>query len=162
MFENEEWKQYEPIPRYAVSTHGRTKNLEKDKILKPVINDAGFPVVTFYGNDSRTRRLKHINQLVASCFLPEPFYPEQTSVWHIDGDLLNVRADNLRWDTRSRVLSWNEMNRRGAPQFRTGQVRNNRTGIVYDCAYDCAMAESELEDTIIWKIENHSPRYSYV
>lgn len=162
MFEDEEWKDVEKLHRYMISSYGRVMNREKDKLLTPSINDRGFPIITLYGNDKVTRNLKQINRLVAAAFLPPPFDDRDNSVWHIDGDLSNCHISNLKWEMRRRVLEWNDMHRRGTPLLITPKVRNNRTGIVFDNAFECALYEGDLEDSIVLKVEKGSPRYSYV
>ena len=155
MFENEEWRtvQEEYLSHYMISDYGRVKHKDRVEARAIVINDKGFPVVTLYGADSKTRYLRHINKLVAKAFLPPPHYSNETAVWHKDGDLTNCRAENLMWDTRARVMEWNDMQRRGRPNLVTKRVKNNRTGKVYDSAYHCAMDEGRLESDIVFRIE---------
>lgn len=162
MFENEEWRPVGELPHYEVSNYGRVRNARDQKVRKLSISDAGFPILTLYGADSKTRNLRQVNKLVALAYLPEPQYRDMTSVWHIDGDLLNCNAENLSWDTRKRVLEWNRMHREGRPAFKTPRVRNNRTGEVYENAYECGLAVGDTEVSIDWKIERGSPRYSYI
>jgi hypothetical protein len=156
MFENEEWRSIADLPHYSVSSLGRVKKNDSPNARSVTISDKGFPIVTLYGADSKTRYLKHINMLVARAFLPPPVFDNMTAVWHIDGDLTNCRADNLKWEMRSRVLEWNEMHRRGTPKFETPMVVNNRTGVTYRNAFECGMAEGEIESSIIWKVERQA------
>lgn len=164
MFENEEWRQIEDFPHYLISNYGRVKREGKVEARQVSVSDKGFPVVTLYGRDSKTRYLRQINKLVADAFVPKPAFddPQRPSnaVWHIDGDLTNCRAENLMWDTRARVIEWNEMHRTGRPQWKTPRVRNNRTGAVYENAYECGMAEGETESKILWRIEKQA-RHEY-
>jgi hypothetical protein len=128
------------------------------------INDRGFPVVVLYGPDSKTRYLRQLNNLVADAFLPpkpvfeDRGFQETAAVWHIDGDLTNCRADNLRWEPRSRVLEWNDMHRYGESRFVpvNARVKNNRTGAIYENTYECAIAEGVPESDIIWAIEKQA------
>ncbi len=158
----EAWQAVTKFPHYSISSFGRVKNNKTGEVRRITITDPGFPAVTLYGADSKSRYLRHINVMVAEAFLPTAIDDKMTAVWHIDGDPQNCRADNLRWEYRNRVLDWNEQHRLKAPRLRTPRVRNNRTGIVYENAYECAMAEGDLESTIVWKAEKGSPRYSYV
>lgn len=163
MFENEEWLPIERLDHYFISNLGRVKHQNRpDKALKVSINDRGFPIVVLYGKDSKTRNLRQINKLVAEAFLDPPIYPDMIAVWHIDGSFTNCAADNLRWETRGRVLAWNEQQRICAPRFQTGRVFNGHNGETYENAYECAKDIGELEDTIVWKCENNSPWYHYV
>lgn len=170
MFENEEWEPIQEFPHYLVSNLGRVKRYDSVSARKISVNDKGFPIITIYAQDSKTRYLRQINKLVAIAFLPPPFDPRfDTAVWHIDGDLLNCKADNLRWDTRHRVVDWNEMHRRREPRLKTPRVKNNRTGIIYENAFECGMAEGETEEKIVWRVERQAmhmeddrARYRYI
>lgn len=166
---NEEWKSIEELPHYLISNMGRVRHGERDEPRQPSISDKGFPVVTLYGRDSKTRYLRQINKLVAVAFLPQPVLDIDNSIWHLDGDLTNCRADNLKWETRPRVLEWNEMHRIGMPRHVTPVVKNNRTGVLYNNAFECGMSEGMLESEIIWRIERQarhqqddSARYRYI
>lgn len=156
MFENEVWREVEDLPHYMISNYGRVKHVNSDNARSVTINDRGFPVVLLYGRDSKTRYLKQINMLVAKAFLEPPVLEEMTAVWHIDGNLKNCHVQNLKWDLRARVLEWNDMHRRGGPKFTTPMVKNNRTGITYRNAYECGIAEGEIESSIMWKVERQS------
>jgi hypothetical protein len=169
MLENEEWREIEEFPHYRISNYGRVKHVSRDRARKVTINERGFPVILLSSATSPTRYLRQINVLVANAFLRPPTLDEDNSVWHIDGDLTNCRPENLRWDMRSRVLEWNEMHRRGGPRLNTPRVRNNRTGEVYEDAYECAIAEGKLESDIAWRVEKQarsmeddSARYRYL
>lgn len=158
MFENEEWRIIEELPHYMVSNYGRVKRTNgiEGRALKVAISDKGFPIITLYGADSKTRYLRQINNLVARAFLSEPFSPKENTVWHIDGDLKNVNVDNLKWEMRSRVLEWNDMHRTQKPSYSTPRVRNNRTGVVYENAFDCGMQEGRLESDIMFRVERQA------
>lgn len=176
MFENEEWREIEDFPHYMISNYGRVKRVGQTEARKVAINDRGFPIVTLYGADSKTRYLRQINKLVADAFVPKgPFYDDPTipenSVWHIDGDLTNCRADNLTWKSRAAVLEWNEMHRTGSryKHFANTKVKNNRTGVIYENTYECAMAEGLPETVIVNRIEKQAlhmeddnARYRYI
>ena len=96
MTSSELWK---PIPhedgRYMVSSHGRVKNVQTERILKPYVGDrAGHLRVDL----SSSRHYVHV--LVAEAFIgPRP--PGQ-EVCHGDNNPTNNHVENLRWDTRSK------------------------------------------------------------
>ena len=176
MFEDEVWREVQEakLDHYFVSTHGRVKHVDRpEQARKVTLNDNGFPIITLYGKDSKTRYLRQINVLVASAFVEHPLWDDDpyktNAVWHIDGNVQNVHFENLKWETRPRVLEWNEMHRRGRPSYVTPKVKNNRTGTVYENAYQCGMAEGELESAIIWRVERQArhteddeARYRYI
>lgn len=169
MFEGEEWREIQELPHYLISTHGRVKHIDNVNPRKVSLNHRGIPVVTLYASDSKTRCLRQINTLVAKAFLSPPIYEDETAVWHIDGDFTNCHFSNLRWDTRGRVLEWNEMNRSKEPKYKTPMVKNNRTGVVYENALECGLNEGQLESAIVWRIERQAThlydedaRYRYI
>jgi hypothetical protein len=169
MFDEEEWRPIDEFPHYIVSSHGRVRHTTRTDVRTITINERGFPVILLSSATSPSRYLRQVNKLVAVTFLPEPFYAQDTSIWHKDGDLTNCHADNLMWEMRKRVLEWNEMHRSGKPSYPTPKVRNNRTGVVYENAFECAMHEGVLESAIVWRIERQATsvyddhaRYRYI
>lgn len=156
VFENETWRVIEEFPNYLVSNYGRIKHEDRNEPRKAQVNDKGFPTVLLSVHSSSTRYLRQVNKLVALAFLPPPTDQRMNSVWHIDGDLTNCRSENLRWDTRPRVLEWNEMNRTHEPRYKTPAIRNNWTGKTYENALECGMAEGEVESRILWMIESQA------
>lgn len=172
MFEDEEWLPIKDFPHYLISNYGRVKHTDRIMARRVGVNERGFPVITLQSGDSDTRYLRQVNKLVADAFLPPPtFDPKRgtAAVWHIDGDLTNCNADNLKWELRTYVLEWNEMHRGRTSFKQIGKVKNNQTGVIYDNTYECAMAEGELESKIIWRIEQQArdleddnARYRYI
>lgn len=157
MLENEDWREIDQLEHYLISNYGRVKRHDSPlEARKVTVNDRGFPIITLYGKDSKTRYLRQINTLVAKAFLEPPHYENETQVWHIDGDLQNCVVENLKWETRPRVLEWNEMHRTLTPAFKTPRVRNNRTGVTYENAFECGMAEGRLESDIVWRVERQA------
>lgn len=169
MFDEEEWRVIEDFPHYLVSSHGNVRHIDRINPRSIRVSPDGFPVIALLCNPSPLRYLRHVNKLVATAFLPPPQSPDENTVWHKDGNLRNCRADNLMWEMRSRVLEWNDMHRRGKPRYDTPRVQNNRTGMIYANAFECAMHENMLESQVIYKIEvqndsffDPNERYCYV
>lgn len=169
MFENEEWRPIAEFPHYLVSNCGRIRHRNRTNARAVTVNEKGFVVILLSSATSATRYLRQVNRLVALAFLPPPLYSDSTAIWHKDGNLLNCRADNLMWERRDRVIEWNEMHRSSRGKFTTPAVKNNRTGEIYQDAYECGMVEGQLESTIVWRIEKQSEsiyderaRYRYV
>lgn len=158
MNEEEIWRQVDEFPDYMVSNYGQVIHRDRPNTPRTLsVNHRGFPgLVLFKKEHPGSRYLRQVNQLVATAFLPEP--PSKlTAVWHIDGDFLNCKVDNLKWDMRARVMEWNDMNRDGVPKFRTGKVQDNRTGLVYDSAFDLALHIGATETEIVRRIEAYPP-----
>lgn len=157
MNEVEEWTEIEEFPHYLISTHGNVKHVNRKETRTITVNERGFPVILLSSATSPSRYLRQINNLVANAFLRPSIFDDENYVWHKDGNLLNCHAENLKWATKKEVLEWNDMHRRGRGRYPSAtRVRNNRSGITYTNAYECAMAEGELESKIIWRIERQA------
>jgi hypothetical protein len=84
--------------RYEISDRGRVRGLRYGRLLRPARNSSGYPQVSLHGGDGSQRGIP-VHRLVAIAFV-EGEAPG-LEVCHGDGDKLNPRAENLRWDTRS-------------------------------------------------------------
>lgn len=98
-------KGYEGL--YQVSNLGNVKSLERyvnhfsgtrkvqEKILKPVIDNTGYYVVSLWKNNKHSRA--HIHRLVAESFIINN--DNKPYINHIDGNKLNNNIGNLEWCT---------------------------------------------------------------
>ena len=83
--------------KYAISSKGRVKNIDRDRLVKVWNDKDGYPVVTLrYCGKSHTRR---IGRLIALAFIPNPFCKPQVN--HIDENKKNSSISNLEWVTLS-------------------------------------------------------------
>lgn len=157
----EEWRQVEGFEdQYEVSDLGQVRNSITRRIRKTQLNHQGFPTLVLYNTPNPSRYIRQVNKLVATAFCEPPTYRNMNSVWHIDGDLLNCRAENLRWERRDLTLEWNEMHRSGHPRYKTPRVVLNRTGEIFDSAYEVALLEGVVESYVIGHIERYPDDYS--
>lgn len=185
MNSDEEWYELEHFPRYRINRLGEIRHHDRTSLRRTSENHRGFPIIQLFAHDNNVRYLRQVNKLVAETFLmpkvpylrhPHQYYlPEHKdysnfpdarfvlrsidsadSVWHLDGDIKNVHADNLMWASRSEVLEWNKMNRPDYEPYKTPKVRNNKTGRVYKNAFECGIYENELETRIITRIERQA------
>jgi hypothetical protein len=159
--EDEAWLPIAGFSNYLISNLGQIKHVDRHEPRKFSINHQGFPVVVLWMENSSTRYPRQVSKLVAETFLaaPDPEIRSPT-VWHIDGNFENCRADNLKWDRRDRVLEWNDMQRTGQPKYRTRQVMYNRTGDIFADAYEAGMATGEIESAVIGNIEKYPEQYA--
>lgn len=125
---NEIWK---PITNfeglYLISNHGRVKSLigwnghkfvRREKILKSSVSQNHYACVTLHKDKKCVR--KEIHRLVAEAFVPNPNnLPE---VLHLDEDMYNNIASNLKWGTQKENLSFPKYKQRisNFAQTRTG------------------------------------------
>jgi hypothetical protein len=116
---------------YEVSDLGRVRSLPRKvkrrfvyatlngKVLRPFPNNQGYLQVTLVGEGQRRKLLVH--RMVLAAFTGP--CPQGMEGCHEDGDHLNNRLDNLRWDTpkknhadRVRHGTFWQLNRRACPQ----------------------------------------------
>jgi hypothetical protein len=99
---DELWGQFGSYELYEASTHGqirswnsRGRRRKKPIIIRQVPKDTGYMTVKLSLNGKTTT--KQVSHLVAQAFIGPR--PEGMYVCHNDGNPLNNRADNLRYDT---------------------------------------------------------------
>lgn len=91
----EKWKVIEDYPNYSVSSHGRVKRIDSEKILKPC-NRNGYLYVSLC-RDGKCKA-HSVHHLVCTWFVgPRPVHKE---VNHINGDREDNYFENLEWVTR--------------------------------------------------------------
>ncbi len=159
--EDEElWSRIEGFDIYIISNLGNVRHIDKTFDRKINVNAQGFPCVVLFGGGTKIRYVRQVNKLVANAFCPPPEYKDETNIWHIDGNVLNLRWDNLKWERRDRTLEWNEMNRLNRPKFNTPKVISKATGTIFENAFECAMVEGVLESSVIKHIERYPEEYA--
>lgn len=67
---------------------------KQHNLLTPSLDDDGYEVVVLKDDKGNVAR-KQVHYLVAEAFVPNP--NNFTNIRHIDGNILNNRADNLEW-----------------------------------------------------------------
>jgi hypothetical protein len=92
---NEIWKICPLNNAYKISTYGRVKNNNNNKILKGSITE-GYLHVHLYGDDTKTYS---IHRLVALTFLPE--VKNKNQVNHKNGIKTDNKLENLEWANSS-------------------------------------------------------------
>ena len=178
--EQDEWREIEDFPKYLINPYGDVRHHDRYTSRRTGKTKQGFLTIVLYADDNNARYLRQVNALVARTFLtpkelylrfPEQYYipgqdyamenpryylrdlREAGAVWHLDGNLMNVAADNLLWATKQEVSEWNAMHRSDYRYQLTHRVMNTSTNRTYDNAYECALDEGELESKIIWRVE---------
>lgn len=91
----EEWRIITDFPQYQISNFGRVRR--GNRLLNPCFTYSYFYVSLSVQGKKRNR---YVHRLVAQAFVTNPH--NKKIVIHIDGDVGNNRADNLRWVTHQR------------------------------------------------------------
>jgi hypothetical protein len=107
---NEQWRPIPGHPGHEVSDLGRVRSVDRmiqvgpsreriyrGRVLQIVINSHGRPAIDLSSGGRRKKRL--VQTLVLEAFAGAR--PPGAVCCHNDGDKLNNRLTNLRWDTRS-------------------------------------------------------------
>jgi hypothetical protein len=93
--EKEEWRLIRRHPRYEVSSWGRVRVKETERMVCFSISKNRHNVHLVDEGGSRTY---HVGKLVAEAFVGA--CPEGRECSHLDDNSLNDRADNLAWETK--------------------------------------------------------------
>tara|TARA_Y100000401_G_scaffold20555_1_gene13723 strand:- start:484 stop:975 length:492 start_codon:yes stop_codon:yes gene_type:complete len=94
----EEWKKIPGWERYSVSDQGRVRNDKTARVLRPFQGGKGRLKVGLYVDGGERNRL-YVYRLVLMAFVGP--CPDGQECCHNDGNHLNNRLDNIRWDNRS-------------------------------------------------------------
>ena len=102
----EYWLPIPDYPAYSVSNLGRIYSHPRvdalgrrigDRILRPANNGGGYPFIGLWRDG--VRKSHQVHRLVLTAFVGP--CPDGMEGCHNDGNPMNSRLDNLRWDTRS-------------------------------------------------------------
>jgi hypothetical protein len=104
---NEKWKMIQGYDNYAISDHGRVRNLHSGKLLKWLIHSSknNYPYVGPWKNGKK-KAIK-VHHLVAFAFIgPRPVDEggEPMEIHHKDGNRQNPHVDNLEYISKEKNL----------------------------------------------------------
>lgn len=116
----EQWKDIDGFPNYAVSNFGNIINKNTGMILKGHSNGRGYLHVVLY-DSNHVGKCVMIHRLVANAFIPNDNNLPQVN--HIDECKTNNRSDNLEWVTSKQNIN------HGTHNLRIGLNNPNRRPI---------------------------------
>lgn len=128
--QDEVWSEISGFPNYAVSTHGRVKNLRTNTLLRPRNNSYGYMRVGLR-RDGVTHDI-YVHQLVAQAFITG--YRQGVQVRHADDDGGNNHVTNLRFRKGARLGTL----ARNPPKAIVRRVRIIENGMIFRTVDDCA------------------------
>ncbi len=92
---NIEWRVVQSAQHYEINQLGEIRNIRLKKIRRPVKQSGRYHRVNAYSNGTLVCLMVH--REVAKAFVPNPL--NKPMVCHIDGDMYNNCANNLKWGT---------------------------------------------------------------
>lgn len=143
------WRPIPEFTNYDISNLGRIYNNKTRSIMSSSVNNHGHVKITLTDHQGR-RHTRSVGLLVAEAFVEPPnLLCNQIIV--LDGDLTNLRADNLAW--RPTWFAWRytrQLKERQPLHFRNLTVENIETGDVYENIVEAGITEGLLF-THIWE-----------
>lgn len=152
----EDWAPIEEFPGYSVSSQGRVRNDNFERVLTRLVNQHGIVHVGLV--KGRLQYKRGVALLVARSFLPEPFPETFDTVIHLDGDKLNCRAENLMWRPRWFAIRFHQQFARDEMAFpvpieeiKTGErFKNSRHAVMRYGLLDKEIRTAVAAQTYVW------------
>ena len=151
---DEVWKHLPEFPDYWVSNLGQVRNENRDHILKPSLTKAGVLKVGLVRAGKQLTR--SVKVLVAESFVPNTNELFDTPI-QLDGDPLNVHADNLIWRPRWFAWKYHKQMEKVDEYLSTKSVKDSKTGLVYSSIANAAMSNGLLFVEVEMSVMNHIP-----
>lgn len=145
------WKPLRDYPSYNISSEGRILNIKTQQILKTRVNDKGYEIATLRKNNKPCT--VRVHKLVAETFLGEQV---NMDVRHRDLNLLNNRADNLYWSSRSETIS-DAFERGTKTPTRCRPVTVVETGETFASIRECSRSTGCQPSEICRQLEGRVP-----
>ena len=132
----EVWSQIPEFPDYSISSHGRVRNDKYRRIVRTSVNTFGRLKVGM--NYDRKQHTRLVAPLVARAFVPRPYQEHFIGIIHLNGDLTDCRADNLRWRPKWFSSKYHRQFR-DRPDGLHGPIMDVRTGRVFESSWDAVV-----------------------
>lgn len=95
-----EWRTLPEYPNYYFHPDGSIVSVKQRVTpMKPIMKPSPSVILSSLKNGKEDKGMVQIAKLIAQAFIPNPH--GYTEIIHIDGDHLNVKASNLKWDESS-------------------------------------------------------------
>lgn len=133
--EHVRWGKIEGFPTYAVSDHGHILNMKTDHLVRISYTMQGNAKVSLDApravDAPRSRSTLSVARLVALAFV-EPPNPFCTHVIVLNGNMADLRAENLAWRPSSFAWRYTRQMREGQPgYFYSLQLMDITTDLMY-------------------------------
>lgn len=142
----EHWKEIRAFPGYSVSSHGRVRNDETDRLLALTVNQQGIVTVGLTEHGIQYKR--SVTLLVAKAFLSPPKEPSFDTPIQLDGDRMNNRADNLAWRPRWFAIRYHQQFHNTKRGF-TVPIEEVNTGERFENSWEAATKYGLIDREIL-------------
>jgi hypothetical protein len=150
MSEPEHWARIPEFPTYLISDLGNIFNLYADHMMRTSFNNHGHVKITLTDHITGERYDRSVRKLVAEVHVPKPNNLCDEAML-LDGDLTNLRADNIVWRPRWFVWKYSrQLKEIQPPHYFNLKVKNIVRGFMYTSIIDAGKIEGLLFDDI-WK-----------
>jgi len=146
---HESWREIQGYSSYEVSDLGNVFNVRRNTPMRTSVNNHGHIKISLMC-DTGERHTLMVKDIVAEAFV-EPPNPRCDHVCILDGDTLNIVAENLTWRTKGFVWKYYRQLRTPQPlQYKNLAVMNLRTGDRYNSIISAGQTLGLLYDDI-WR-----------
>lgn len=149
----EEWRSIYEFPGYSVSSHGRVRNDDNERIMTLLRNQQGIINVGLSKNKKQYKR--SVTLLVANAFLDPPVPASFDTPINLDGDRSNNYVSNLMWRPRWFAAKYHA-------QFHNGQrgykvpIEDVATGQRFPTSWEAAIEFGLIDREIFTATENRT------
>jgi NUMOD4 motif len=149
----EEWKTIPYFPNYSISSHGRVRNDNTDRIMALTVNQYDVVCIGMMREGKQYHR--SVPLLVAKAFIPQPFEAFDTPI-NLDGDRHNNDVNNLLWRPRWFAIKYNRQFYEPYRFSIPNRIENIKTGEIFENSLDCAKRYGLLEEDLVLSIFNRT------
>lgn len=149
----ETWKTIEDFPEYAVSTEGRIRNKNTDRILKPSSNQYDVLMVGLMKDGVQYKR--SVPLLVLDAFMMKPNVHFDTPI-NLNGHRVDNRVENLLWRPRWYAVQYNRQFDEPYEHPITKPIRDPENGMIFPNSFAVATYYGLLERDIVLSILNRT------
>ena len=143
---DEDWAQIPEFPNYSVSSWGRIRREDHDRIIALSRNQQGNIMAAFLKDGKQYRR--SVATIVADNFLGDEKREPFTTPTHQDGDKTNNYVGNLFWRPRWFTVRYQQQFENGFPPRIPRRILNHNTGVISENSAEASIQNVVLERDI--------------
>jgi hypothetical protein len=141
-----EWAPIEEFPGYSISSDGRVRNDDRNRLIVLTKNQQGVTQVGLMKN--RDQHKRGVALLVAKAFLTPPSLPAFNTPINLDGDRSNCHVENLMWRPRWFAIKYHQQFHNDLRGF-TDPIVDLKTGERFENSWQAAIKYGLLDREIL-------------